>query len=106
MWGVLGLVLRLGLIAMSCVSYTDLRQNLARYMDEAVENRAPIVITRQSGRGNVVMISEDEFMGWQETVHLLSSPRNAERLIRSIRQIEAGGAREHGLIPAEGAGKA
>ncbi len=90
---------------MTSVTYTDLRQNLARYMDEAVESRAPIVVTRQSGRGNVVMIAEEEFLGWQETVHLLSSPRNAERLVRSIRQIEAGNAREHALIAAETASK-
>lgn len=54
----------------------------------------PIVVTRQGGRGNVVMISEVEFAGWQETVHLLSSPRNAERLLRGVRQAEAG------LLPA------
>ncbi len=91
---------------MTCVSYTDLRQNLARYMDEAVESHAPIVVTRQSGRGNVVLISEAEFEGWQETVHLLSSPRNAERLLRSVRQFDAGDGREHALIPAKGVAKA
>jgi antitoxin YefM len=83
---------------MTCASYTDVRQNLARYMDEAVDSRAPIVVTRQGGRGNVVLISEEEFEGWRETVHLLSSPRNAARLMRSIRQIEAGSGREHTLI--------
>lgn len=76
---------------MTHVSYTDLRQNLSRYLDEAVDTRAPIVVTRQGGKGNVVMISEAEFAGWQETVHLLSSPRNAERLLRGVRQAEAGG---------------
>ena len=86
---------------MTCVSYTDVRQNLARYMDEAVDSHAPIVVTRRAGRGNVVMISEEEFEGWRETVHLLSSPRNAARLMRSIRQIEAGHGREQTLIPAK-----
>ena len=75
---------------MTHVSYTDLRQNLSRYLDEAVNARAPIVVTRQGGKGNVVMISEAEFAGWQETVHLLSSPRNAERLLRGVRQAETG----------------
>ena len=75
---------------MDHVSYTDLRQNLARYLDEAVESRAPLLVTRQNGKGDVVMLSAEEFAGWQETVHLLSSPRNAERLVRSIRQLEAG----------------
>lgn len=73
---------------MTHVSYTDLRQNLSRYLDEAVEARAPIVVTRRGGKGNVVMLAEAEFAGWQETVHLLSSPRNAERLLRGMRQAE------------------
>ena len=75
---------------MTHISYTELRQNLSRYLDEAVDARAPVVITRQGGKGNVVMMAEAEFKGWQETVHLLSSPRNAERLLRGLRQAEAG----------------
>lgn len=76
---------------------SELRQNLARYLDEAVESRAPIVVTRQGGKGNVVMLSEDEFAGWQETVHLLANPANAERLLRSIRSADAGGTRARAL---------
>jgi antitoxin YefM len=83
---------------MGHVSYTELRENLARYMDEAVESRAPIVVTRQGGKGAVVMMSLEEFEGWQETVHLLSSPRNAEILLRSIKDADAGRVGEHELI--------
>jgi len=83
---------------MTTVSYSDLRQNLARYLDEVVESRAPIVVTRQGGKGNVVLISEQEFGGWQETVHLLSSPANAEMLLRGIAAAEAGELEEHELI--------
>ena len=57
-------------LVMTHVSYTDLWQNLSRYLDEAVDTEAPIVVTRQGGRINVVMISEAEFAGWQDTVHL------------------------------------
>jgi antitoxin YefM len=84
---------------MTHVSYTELRQNLARYLDEAVESRAPLVVTRQGGKGNVVMIAEEEFEAWQETVHLLSSPRNAARLLRAVDQARAGHVREHELLP-------
>ncbi len=84
---------------MTHVSYTDLRQNLSRFLDEAVETRAPLVVTRQGGKGNVVMMAEAEFAGWQETVHLLSSPRNAERLLRGVQEFEAGQGVEHGLVP-------
>ncbi len=86
---------------MGRVTYTDLRANLARYMDETVESRTPLLVTRQSGRRNVVMMSEEEFNGWQKTVHLLRSPRNAERLLRSIRSAEAGEARERDPAPAK-----
>jgi antitoxin YefM len=87
---------------MTCVSYTDLRQNLARYLDEAVNSRAPIVVTRKAGKGSVVFMSEEEFSGWQETVHLLSSPRNAERLLQGIRDMEHGAVTEHDLLDPQG----
>ena len=85
---------------MSHITYTELRQNLARYLDEAIESRAPIVVTRQGGKGNVVMLSEDEFAGWQETVHLLSNPVNAERLLTAA---NSGATRQRQLAkPASG----
>jgi antitoxin YefM len=83
---------------MGHVTYTDLRQNLARYMDQAVDDRIPILVTRQGGKGNVVILSEEEFEGWQETVHLLSNPANAKRLLESIREADAGLTTEHELI--------
>ena len=84
---------------MSHITYTDLRQNLAAFMDKAVEDGAPIIVTRQGGKGNVVLISEAEFAGWQETVHLLRSPANAHRLLRSIHAADAGETEEHALVP-------
>jgi antitoxin YefM len=91
---------------MTHVSYTNLRQNLSRYLDEAVDTCAPIVVTRQGGKGNVVMISEAEFAGWQETVHLLSSPKNAERLLRGVRQADSGQMKTPDLLEPEDHAKA
>ena len=88
---------------MTHVSDIDLRQDLSRYLDEAIDTGAPIVVTRQGGKGNVVMLSEAEFAGWQETVHLLSSPRNAERLLDGIRQAEAGQLSARDLLPPKAA---
>jgi antitoxin YefM len=85
---------------MTHVSYSELRRNLAHYMDEAIESRAPIVITRRSGQGSVVMLSEEEFEGWRETLHLLSSPRNAARLMQAIQELDAGKGQERELLPA------
>ena len=89
---------------MGHVPYTELRQNLARYMDEAIESRAPIVVTRRGSKGNVVMLSEAEFESWQETVHLLGSPKNAERLLAAIQGARAGKLEERelvGVVPGE-----
>ena len=61
---------------MSHVSYTELRSNLAKYMDEVCDSRAPLHITRQNARG-VVMISEAEFEGILEV--LASAPQPGER---------------------------
>lgn len=56
-----------------------------------------LIVTR-GGRGNVMVMSEAEFTGWKETVHLLSSPRNAARLMESVRQARAGQSREKVLV--------
>jgi antitoxin YefM len=80
------------------ISYTDLRQNLSRYMDQAIDDRIPILVTRQGGKGNVVILSEAEFEGWQETLHLLGNPANAKRLLASVREAESGLTQEHDLL--------
>lgn len=80
-------------------SYTELRQNLARAMDEVIESGAPLLITRQGGQGNVVMLSEAEFDSWQETVHLLRSPAMARRLLRATEAADAGRTTERSLAP-------
>lgn len=82
---------------MSHVSYTDLRKNLAKYMDEVSDSRAPLHVTRQNAR-SVVMMSEQEYNGMIETLHLLRSPANADRLIRSITAADAGKLRKRALV--------
>ena len=79
------------------VSYTELRTNLAKYMDEACDSRAPIQVTRQNARP-VVMLSAEEFEGMMETLHLLRSPANAARLLRSIEAANKGAVTAHDLV--------
>jgi antitoxin YefM len=83
---------------MAHASFTELRQHMASYFDRVTADREPLHVTRAGGKGGLVIMSEDEFAGWQETVHLLSSPKNAERLMRSIRQARAGEGRERALV--------
>ena len=82
---------------MAHVSYSQLRNNLASYMDEVCDSRAPLFVTRQNAR-SVVILSEDEYEGILETLHLLRSPANAERLLRSIATANSGGVSPHELV--------
>ena len=82
---------------MSHVSYTELRTKLAKYMEEVCDSRAPLHITRQNAR-TVVMLSEEEYEGMVETLHLLRSPANAARLRRSIKASDAGKLTERELV--------
>ena len=82
---------------MEKTSISDTRANLKAVVDRVVADKAPIAITRQKGEG-VVMISQSEWDGIEETLYLLSSPKNAERLLEAIRGLEAGDGEEHELI--------
>ena len=79
---------------MAHVTYTQLRAKLAAYMDEVCDSRAPLLVTRQNARG-VVMLSEADYEGLIETVHLLRSPANAARLFQSIEQANRGALKRH-----------
>ncbi len=75
--------------AMHAVTYSYARENLKAVLDKAVNDRAPIAIARQRGEGAVI-ISESEWNSMEETLHLLSSPANAARLLEAVRGFEAG----------------
>lgn len=74
---------------MAHVTYSRFRSNLARYMDEVCDSHAPLFVTRQNAR-SVVLMSGDDYEGLMETVHLLKSPANAARLLRSINDARSG----------------
>lgn len=74
---------------MNVLNFTETRSNLKAVMDRVVDDCAPVVITRQKGKP-VVMVSLDEWNAMEETIYLLSTPRNAARLRKSIAQMEAG----------------
>ncbi|MGB8895052.1 MAG: type II toxin-antitoxin system prevent-host-death family antitoxin [Pseudolabrys sp.] len=82
---------------MNHVSYTELRSNLAGFMDKVCDSRAPLLVTRQNAR-SVVMISEDEYEALMETVHLLRSPANTTRLLQSIQEANKSELTEHELV--------
>ncbi|NKN37866.1 type II toxin-antitoxin system prevent-host-death family antitoxin [Agrobacterium sp. a22-2] len=81
---------------MAHVNVSEFRQNLASHLDEVADSRAPLVVTRGKGK-SVVVLSEEEYDSMVETLHLLASPINAERLRSSIAELDAGQGAERQL---------
>ncbi|MBD2799127.1 YoeB-YefM toxin-antitoxin system antitoxin YefM [Xenorhabdus sp. Flor] len=71
---------------MRAVSYSEARQNLSATMIQTVEDKAPVLITRQNGESCVLM-SLEEYNSLEETAYLLRSPKNARRLMDSIESL-------------------
>ena len=68
---------------------TEARKELSKLVDEVSSFREHVVITKQ-GKPEAVLMSADEFEGWQETLEILSD-RAAMRAIRQgERDIKAG----------------
>ncbi|HEY0147567.1 MAG TPA: type II toxin-antitoxin system prevent-host-death family antitoxin [Allosphingosinicella sp.] len=82
---------------MDVLTYSNARANFKSVLDRVVDDRTQIVITRQKA-GAVVLVSLDDWNAMEETLHLLSTPANAERLRKSIRQFDAGKGEERELI--------
>ena len=79
---------------MDTISYTALRAKLAEAMDKVNDDHRPVIITRQRGKP-AVLISLDDYNSYVETDYLLSGPRNAARLSKAVRDLNAGRGRTH-----------
>ena len=74
---------------MIAANYTEFRLKLKKFLDDVEQNNEILIIKRGTGKG-AVMISLNEYNSIMETVHLLSSKANADRLYESIKQMKEG----------------
>ena len=74
---------------MTETSLSKLRANLKTFCDRAVADREPVRVRRRRGE-DVVLVAADEFESLQETAHLLSSPKNAARLLVALGRARRG----------------
>jgi antitoxin YefM len=82
---------------MKAANFTEFRTRLKSFLDDVENNNETLIIKRGTGNG-AVLISLNEYNSIMETVHLLSSKVNADRLYESIQQIKAGKGVQHDLI--------
>ncbi len=72
---------------MDTISYTAVRANLSKTMEQVCNDHAPIIITRKR-ESPVVMLSLEDYQAMEETAYLLRSPANARNLLESIAALE------------------
>ena len=82
---------------MDVMNYSDARAQFKGVMDRAINDKQEVVVTRKKGEA-VVVVSLEAWNSINETLHLLSSPRNAARLRSSIAQLDAVDGDERELI--------
>jgi antitoxin YefM len=74
---------------MIAANYTEFRTNLKSFLDKVEFDNEVLIIKRGSGNGTVLM-SLTEYNSVMETLYLLGSKANAERLRKSIQQMKNG----------------
>ena len=76
---------------------TETKKSMAALLDAVEEDRVPVLVTR-GAKPPAVILSYDEYRGWQETLHLMSSAKNARRLDAALADYRAGKAKERALV--------
>ncbi|CAN7568769.1 type II toxin-antitoxin system prevent-host-death family antitoxin [Caballeronia sp. LjRoot34] len=73
---------------MKSCTLKELRISVKKILHEVSNDHTPTLIIRRNGK-RVVMVSESEYNSMQETLYLLGSAKNAERLRESVAEFKA-----------------
>jgi len=68
---------------MIVANFSELRNSLKKYLDEVEDNQETLIVKRGTGKGTVI-ISLAEYNSIMETMYLLKSRKNADRIYESI----------------------
>jgi len=77
------------------VTASEARQRLFPLIEEVNTDQVAVEIV--SKKGTAFLVSADEYRSLKETVYLLQSPRNAQRLRESLAEVAAGSVESHEL---------
>jgi antitoxin YefM len=70
---------------MTVMNYSNARKNFKGLIDKVNDDNEAVTITTKER--NAVLISEDEYNQYLETIYLLNNPSNAKHLSESINQL-------------------
>jgi len=72
---------------MNAVLYSQARNNLRSIINQVCDNFEEFIITTKD-KQSAVLISQAEYNSMKETIYLLSSKNNRDRLLDAVDQIE------------------
>lgn len=81
---------------MTTINATEARKTLYPLLRQVNDDHAPVRITSKQGNG--VLMSEEDYDSWQETMFLLRSRTNTMRLMEAIQEADEGGGTVRELI--------
>jgi antitoxin YefM len=87
-------------MGMNVLTYSETRANLKDVMDRVVSDRSPVIVSRQRSE-SVVIVSLADWNAIQETMHLLSTPTNADRLRSAVDELNSGAGTPRELVPSQ-----
>ena len=64
---------------MIATNFIEFRMDLKKFFDKVENDQETLIIKRKTGKGTVLILL-DEYDSIMETIHLLSSKANADRL--------------------------
>ena len=82
---------------MEVVNYTEFRKNLTKSLNKVNDDAEIVVVSRSKGK-NVVVMALEEYNAIQETLHVIQSVSNRNRLDKAIEQMDKGQFESHTLI--------
>jgi antitoxin YefM len=74
---------------MNVVNYTELKKDLKVHLKKVYDDQDILIVHRPKGK-SVVILTLDEYNSFAETKYLLSTPKSAEHLAKSIKNVEEG----------------
>lgn len=74
---------------MLAVNYTNLRDNMKKYMDKVSNDYETMIVTRKDNK-NIVMLSEESYNNMVENIYVIGNKDNYDWLMESKEQLENG----------------
>jgi antitoxin YefM len=73
---------------MGAIAFAEFRRRAGQVIEQVCDTDEPVTVTRADGK-NVVIVSASEWASISETLHLMSSSENEQRLNHAAAEIVA-----------------